>query len=83
MAGGNKGRLLRTTLALGAIVAVLYGALFYYEEPVMATFTRTDGAYWLLPVVTAFVFSLAHGAFTGHFWELLGVRGKPAAGGKR
>ncbi|HSO08163.1 MAG TPA: hypothetical protein VLW45_13050 [Pelomicrobium sp.] len=74
---------MRRTVALGVVVAVLYGALFYYEGRVMASFTRTDGVYWLLPVVTAFVFSIAHGAFTGHFWELLGVRGKPAAGEKQ
>lgn len=79
----DRRRLLRETLALGAVVCALYGALFLYEAQVMAAFTRTDGFHWLLPVVTAFVFSLAHGAFTSHFWEVLGVRGKPPAGGKR
>jgi hypothetical protein len=79
----DRRRLLRETLALGVVVGALYGALFIYEDEVMAKFTRTDGFHWLLPVVTAFVFSLAHGVFTSHFWEVLGVRGRPPAGGKR
>ncbi|HPB76848.1 MAG TPA: hypothetical protein PLY96_16565, partial [Chromatiaceae bacterium] len=29
---------------------------------------------FLIPVVVAFVFSYFHGAFTGHFWETLGLR---------
>ena len=42
----------------------------------MAAFTRTDGWYPVLPLLTAFVFSLAHGAFTGYFWEVLGVKAR-------
>ena len=62
-------------LLLSAAASFLcYGILFAYEKEVMGTFTRTDGWYPVLPVVTAFVFSLAHGAFTGYFWEALGVR---------
>jgi hypothetical protein len=53
---------------------VLYALLFANEKQVMEAFTRIDGWYPLLPVVTAFVFSFAHGAFTGYFWEALGVR---------
>ena len=64
-------------LLSGAATALCYGLLFAYETDVMATFTRTDGWYPTLPVLTAFVFSLAHGAFTGYFWEVLGVRARP------
>lgn len=53
-----------------------YVALFANEKEVMATFTRTDGAYWLLPVATAFVISYFHGGFTGCFWDVLGVRAR-------
>jgi hypothetical protein len=31
------------------------------------------GMYAVLPIVTAFLFSFFHGAFTGHFWTVLGV----------
>ena len=60
----------------GAASALCYGLLFTYQKEVMASFTRTDGWYPVLPVVTALVFSLAHGAFTGYFWEVLGVRAR-------
>ena len=29
-----------------------------------------------LPVVAAFVFSFAHGAFTAYFWDVLGVKAR-------
>ena len=66
-------------LLSGAASALCYVVLFAYEKEVMATFTRTDGWYPLLPVLTAFVFSIAHGAFTGYFWEVMGVVARPAA----
>jgi len=64
-------------LLSGAASAACYGLLFAHEQEVMAAFTRTDGWYPTLPVLTAFVFSFAHGAFTGYFWEVLGVRARP------
>jgi hypothetical protein len=61
----------------GATTAALYILLFAYEQQVMRSFTRTDGWYPLLPVATAFVFSFSHGAFTGYFWDVLGVKPRP------
>jgi hypothetical protein len=63
----------------GAASALCYVLLFSYQKEVMAAFTRTDGWYPMLPVVTAFVFSLAHGAFTGYFWEVLGITARQPA----
>lgn len=65
-------------LLAGAASGLCYGLLFAYEKEVMAAFTRTDGWYPALPVLTAFVFSIAHGAFTGYFWEVLGVVARPS-----
>jgi hypothetical protein len=65
-------------LLSGAATAACYGLLFAFEKEVMAAFTRTDGWYPALPVLTALVFSFVHGAFTGYFWELLGVTARPA-----
>lgn len=62
----------------GAASGLCYGLLFAYEKEVMAAFTRTDGWYPALPVLAAFVFSIAHGAFTGYFWEVLGVVARPS-----
>lgn len=63
----------------GILSAACYALLFGYEPEVMASFTRTDGLYWLLPVATAFVFSFVHGAFTGYFWDAVGIRARGAA----
>ena len=64
-------------IATGTVTAMLYALLFAFEKDVMASFTRTDGLYPLLPVVAAFAFSLSHGAFTGYFWDALGVKARP------
>ncbi len=63
----------------GLLSAACYWALFAHEQAVMASSTRTDGLYWLLPVLVAFLFSFAHGAFTGYFWEAVGIRARGAA----
>ena len=63
-------------LATGLTTAALYSLLFGYETEVMAHFTRTDGLFPLLPVLTAFAFSISHGSFTGYFWDALGVRSR-------
>jgi hypothetical protein len=60
-------------LLSGAASVLCYAVLFAYEKEVMVLFTRTDGWYPLLPVLTAFVFSFAHGAFTAYFWEVMGA----------
>ena len=65
-------------LLSGAASALCYVVLFAYAKEVMASFTRTDGWYPALPVLTAFVFSFAHGAFTAYFWEVMGVKARPA-----
>ncbi len=64
-------------MVLSGVASVLcYTVLFTYEKEVMLLFTRTDGWYPVLPVLTAFVFSLAHGAFTAYFWEVMGVQAR-------
>jgi hypothetical protein len=64
-------------LATGITTTCLYSLLFTYEKEVMLHFTRTDGLFPLLPVLTALAFSFSHGAFTGYFWEALGMKGRP------
>jgi len=63
-------------IASGIVSGALYLLLYLYEREIMAAFTRTDGWYPALPVLAAFVFSFAHGAFTGYFWEVLGIQGR-------
>lgn len=65
-------------IATGLLSAALYLLLYLYEREIMQAFTRTDGWYPALPVIAAFVFSFAHGAFAAYFWEALGVTGRRA-----
>ena len=63
-------------IASGIASASLYLLLYLYEREIMAAFTRTDGWFPALPVLAAFVFSFAHGAFTAYFWEVLGIKAR-------
>jgi hypothetical protein len=76
---GRSPRALIVTLVLGAASAALYFLLFLYSDklPELSAATR-DGEklYALIPLAIAMIFSFVHGAFTGHFWDLLGLRAK-------
>jgi hypothetical protein len=68
-----------TTLILGTASAGLYILMFAYSHklPALAAATREgETLYAVVPVLIAMVFSLVHGAFTAHFWDLLGLRAK-------
>lgn len=69
----NKSKLYLKLAASGVVSGALYLLLYLYEREVMAAFTRTDGWFPALPVLAAFVFSFAHGAFTAYFWEVVGI----------
>lgn len=60
----------------GLISGSLYFLLYFYEQEILVSFTRTDGLYPALPIIAALIFSFAHGAFTAYFWEALGVTGR-------
>jgi drug/metabolite transporter superfamily protein YnfA len=59
-------------LVMGALSLALYAALLTHQDLVNSTFGR-GGWYAVLLIVTAFVFSFVHGAFTGDFWTVLGI----------
>ena len=73
-------RALVLTLVLGVCSAGLYFLLFLFsEELTLLASANRDGQhrlYAFIPLAVALVFSLVHGAFTGHFWDLLGLRAK-------
>jgi hypothetical protein len=72
-------RALATTLILGVASAALYALLFLFADELveLAHLTREGNKlYALIPLAIAMVFSLVHGAFTGYFWDLLGLRAK-------
>lgn len=69
----------KITLILGVASATLYGLLFLFSDTLTELAARTrDGhkLYALVPIAVAMVFSFVHGAFTGRFWDLIGLRAK-------
>lgn len=75
MAEKAKGRQIARMVALGVITGVLYWLLFANEDKILSLSTEGRWAFWI-PVTIAFVFSFAHGSFTGEFWDVLGVKAK-------
>jgi F0F1-type ATP synthase assembly protein I len=59
-------------IVMGVISIALYATLLLKQDLINSTFAK-GGLFAFLPIVTAFVFSYFHGAFTGHFWTVLGV----------
>jgi hypothetical protein len=70
-----KNKTLIYTVMLGVCSAGLYFLLWLLAEPIME-YSRQGRWYFLIPVAIAFLFSLVHGAFTGYFWDVLGVKAK-------
>jgi hypothetical protein len=65
------------TLLYGIASIVLYALLLMNSDLFVDWAQRTkagEKSLFLIPVVVAFVFSYFHGAFTGHFWESMGLR---------
>lgn len=63
------------TFFLGITSASLYFLLWWLEKPIMQ-YSQQGKWYFVIPIVIAFAFSLVHGAFTGYFWEALGIQAK-------
>jgi len=72
-----KNTALRIRLILSGLLSFsFYVLLFVDAEQALRQSTRADGLYFLMPVVIALAFSLVHGAFTGYFWEVVGIKPK-------
>ncbi|MCI5218802.1 MAG: hypothetical protein D3914_06330 [Candidatus Electrothrix sp. LOE2] len=58
--------------AYGVAVIILYALLLTHQDFLCAHCAQGS---WhaLLPIITAFIFSFAHGKFTGSFWSALGI----------
>lgn len=72
----NRSSALIQTLSLGILSAVLYFLLYRFEG-IILDWSERGGWYFMVPISIAFIFSFVHGAFTGHFWDFLGVKAKP------
>jgi hypothetical protein len=75
-AGGSRswGRIAKTA-GLGLFSLGLYVALFTNQRLIVEI--TSQGRYSLVLVLAlAFAFSVVHGAFTGRFWDILGLKAK-------
>ncbi|MEK6690773.1 MAG: hypothetical protein AABY78_05680 [Nitrospirota bacterium] len=76
MAGSYwKKKPLGKTMILGIISVMLYAILLMNQDIINSYFGK-GSLYALLPIITAFMFSVVHGSFTGNFWTLLGIKAK-------
>jgi hypothetical protein len=59
-------------LVMGLLSAAMYTFLLM-NQTMINNYTAMGGAFALLPIATAFLFSYVHGSFTGNFWTVLGI----------
>ncbi|MDD5329814.1 MAG: hypothetical protein PHX38_07405 [Sulfuricella sp.] len=69
-----RSQLARTAI-MGAVTLALYIALFAFEEHVLKLTAQGKWSF-VIPIAIAFAISYFHGAFTGGFWDALGVKAK-------
>ena len=81
MATTTKKKALVSAIIMGVLSIGLYALLFVKEDLINSTFGK-GGAYALLPIATAFLFSFVHGSFTGNFWTVLGIEAAKSKGAK-
>jgi hypothetical protein len=62
-------------LLWGSLVVALYAGL-YVGETQLVQWTAPGKWTFIVPIVIAFLFSFAHGHFTGEFWDWLGIKPK-------
>jgi hypothetical protein len=74
----NTGAMIQT-VSLGLFSMTLYFLLYYFNEPILDLSKQGDW-YFIVFIGIAFLFSLVHGAFASHFWDLLGVKAKSVKG---
>jgi len=70
----HKSVLLKT-LIYGVLSVTLYFLLYLFSEDILER-SKEGGWNFIYPVLIAFVFSIVHGNFTGHFWDLFGIKAK-------
>jgi hypothetical protein len=71
----RSGKQFSKMVLYGFSTLALYFTLYLFEDDIL-DFTSRGVWYFILPVLTAFLFSFAHGNFTALFWDILGVKAK-------
>jgi len=81
MASSTKKKPYGRLFIMGVCTAALFYGLLTQQDMINAI-SGKGGVYAFLPIITAFVFSYFHGAFTGDFWTVLGIEAAKKKGGK-
>lgn len=71
----ERRRVLLRTLIYGSGSVLLYLLLYLFHKPILEA-SQQGGWYFVVPIGIAFIFSVVHGNFTGHFWDLFGIKAK-------
>lgn len=69
----------RCALLFGVLSVLLYTLLYLFNLDLTHIAQAThegDKTFFFVPIVIALVFSLVHGNFTSHFWDVLGIKAK-------
>lgn len=69
----------RYVLLFGTLSGALYTLLYVFSIDLTHIAQAThqgDKTFFFLPIVIALVFSMVHGNFTSHFWDMLGIKAK-------
>jgi len=69
------GKQMTKLILYGATTLTLYILLYLFEDEFLSLSTQGTW-FFIVPVATAFVFSYAHGSFTAHFWDTLGIKAR-------
>jgi hypothetical protein len=72
MAAEQTQRPYAKTALFGAVSIAMYFLLLAKQDLITETFLK-GGAWALLPIGMAFLFSYVHGNFTGCFWSSCGI----------
>jgi uncharacterized integral membrane protein len=72
MASSTKKKPVVKMVVMGIISLAMYAFLLARQDEVNSIFGK-GGWFAFLPIITAFLFSFVHGAFTGDFWTVLGI----------
>ncbi|CAA6604143.1 conserved hypothetical protein [Rhodospirillaceae bacterium LM-1] len=70
------------TILLGVVSLILYVVLFSNEAAILEL-SLSGGWGFVVPIAIAFLFSFVHGAFTGGFWDMLGLKAQTRKEPKR
>ncbi len=75
----SKAMRTRCAVIFGSLSITLYTLLYFFSQDLIQIAQSTQSGHkslFFIPIIVALVFSVIHGSFTSHFWDVLGVKAK-------